>query len=319
MKDFTVDTFKLLLKKLGNKNFNFQTFNKFLDSGIEQVIILRHDVDQFPENSLRFAKIENKKNICSTYYFRIVPESLNEKIIKEIYSMGHEIGYHYEDVSLVTDVRRQASGEGRRMNDARHTEEEIVKMAIESFKKNLAKLREIVPVKTICMHGSPMSRWDSRLLWKYYDYHNFGIVGEPYFDIDFNEVMYLTDTGRRWDGDAVSVRDRAHDTRRTTQGVSNYEDWKVKPVRYRKNASHENLPFSQSSLPPLFPSFHSTFDIILAAEEGKLPDKMMMTFHPQRWTDKPVPWVKELVWQNVKNVGKYFLIRMRAEGGGRKK
>jgi hypothetical protein len=39
----------------------------------------------------------------------------------------------------------------------------------------------------------------------------------------------------------------------------------------------------------------------------------MMTFHPQRWTDDMVPWIKELVWQNVKNVGKYFLVRVRAE------
>jgi len=59
------------------------------------------------------------------------------------------------------------------------------------------------------MHGSPMSRWDSRLLWKYYDYKDFGITGEPYFDVDFDKVMYLTDTGRRWDGDFVSVRDKA--------------------------------------------------------------------------------------------------------------
>jgi hypothetical protein len=37
----------------------------------------------------------------------------------------------------------------------------------------------------------------------------------------------------------------------------------------------------------------------------------MITTHPQRWTDRPVPWVKELVWQNVKNVGKYFLVKLK--------
>jgi hypothetical protein len=57
--------------------------------------------------------------------------------------------------------------------------------------------------------------------------------------------------------------------------------------------------------------FRSTSDIIRAAEEGELPDKIMMTFHPQRWTDRPVPWMKELVFQNVKNVGKYFLMKIR--------
>jgi hypothetical protein len=26
--------------------------------------------------------------------------------------------------------------------------------------------------------------------------------------------------------------------------------------------------------------------------------KSMLIFHPQRWNDKPIPWLKELVWQN---------------------
>jgi hypothetical protein len=45
-------------------------------------------------------------------------------------------------------------------------------------------------------------------LWKRYDYRELGIIGEPYLDVDFDEVFYLTDTGRRWDGEAVSVRDK---------------------------------------------------------------------------------------------------------------
>jgi len=57
--------------------------------------------------------------------------------------------------------------------------------------------------------------------------------------------------------------------------------------------------------------FHSTFDIIEAANAGKLPEQMMMTFHPQRWTDNPVEWMKELVWQNVKNVIKRAMLAYR--------
>ncbi len=58
------------------------------------------------------------------------------------------------------------------------------------------------------MHGSPVSKWDSRLIWKKYDYKKLGIIGEPYFDVDFSKVLYLTDTGRRWDGEKVSIRDK---------------------------------------------------------------------------------------------------------------
>jgi len=55
--------------------------------------------------------------------------------------------------------------------------------------------------------------------------------------------------------------------------------------------------------------FHSTFDIIEAAEKGLLPDKIMLNTHPQRWDDNPLEWAKELIWQNVKNVVKYFYVR----------
>ncbi|MBC8180419.1 hypothetical protein H8E88_04770 [candidate division KSB1 bacterium] len=54
--------------------------------------------------------------------------------------------------------------------------------------------------------------------------------------------------------------------------------------------------------------FQSTQDIIDAAYEGWLPNRIMITVHPQRWSACPVklislfhgdsflPWIKELVW-----------------------
>jgi|GEM_PF-2581021 len=57
--------------------------------------------------------------------------------------------------------------------------------------------------------------------------------------------------------------------------------------------------------------FRSTFAIIKTFENGDSPDQMMMTFHPQWWTDKKMPWVRELFWQEVKNVGKRILIAIR--------
>jgi hypothetical protein len=52
-------------------------------------------------------------------------------------------------------------------------------------------------------------------------------------------------------------------------------------------------------------------DIIEAAENGLLPDKIMLNVHPQRWDDRFGPWVKELVWQNVKNVIKRLMLKLR--------
>ncbi len=302
--DFTLASYCNLVRTLSDQVYSFLTFNEFLNKSPQKSIVLRHDVDTLPINSLRFARIQAEMGILGTYYHRAVRGSFDEGIIKEIFSLGHEVGYHYEDVNLAAKWLR-ARGREHRAEGSEQKEEELVKIAIESFAENLEKLRKIVPVKTICMHGSPMSKWDSRLLWKYYDYRDFGVVGEPYFDIDFNKVLYLTDTGRRWDGASFNIRDKAKDTTLRAQVSDPYESWKARPI----TGNHKLQTTNCKS----FFIFHSTLDIIKAAQEGRLPDKIMMTFHPQRWSDKPVPWMKELVWQNVKNVGKWAIVKVNSE------
>jgi len=86
----------------------------------------------------------------------------------------------------------------------------LFEFAIDDFRLNLEKLRKLYPVKTICMHGSPLSKWDNRLIWEKYDYRDFGTIAEPYFDVDFKEVLYLTDTGRSWNNSTSSLRDKVN-------------------------------------------------------------------------------------------------------------
>jgi len=305
MYDFNLNTYISLLEKIGKQGFSFTTFTDFIDKPQDKKVVLRHDVDTRKENSLQFAKIQYKMGIVGTYNFRIFPQSFDEKVIEEIARLGHEIGYHYEDVSLTAERQKTKVKRQKWENDEDY-ERFLAANAIESFTENLERFRKIVPVKTICMHGSPLSRWDSRLLWKYYDYKDFGIVGEPYFDVNFDEVLYLTDTGRRWDGGVVSIRDKGLGIRNKGLGEEGYKGWKVKPVSGSlMNMTHESIDFQNKY------KFRSTSEIMLAAEKGELPDKIMMTFHPQRWTNKSVAWVRDLVWQNVKNVGKYFLVKLR--------
>ena len=54
--------------------------------------------------------------------------------------------------------------------------------------------------------------------------------------------------------------------------------------------------------------FRYTWDIVEAAGKGLLPDKVMLNVHPHRWTDRPLPWVKEFVGQSVKNVIKRAML-----------
>ena len=414
--DFTLRAYQKLLESLLNQGYNFQTFDNYIQNSqniqkskhnqnrinnngrVARNIILRHDVDLLPQNSLQTALIEYQLGIKGTYYFRLVKESFHPNTIKKIANLGHEIGYHYEDMALAAALlkrnrkkeKNKKSGKGEMSGNSgnagnsengqnsgntdnlekperpsspdnfeksdnsskpensvkyensdksnnsenpnnslksdnsattgnpdksKNSEKngnsgktgergnpenygksenfqnagnaqnsrnqkiptsEIIDTAYEIFSHNLEMIRLYYPVITACMHGTPKSKYDSRDIWLKYNYKDLGIIGEPYFDINFNDVFYLTDTGRRWDGWKVSVRDK----------VRQQEQWTEQGLVFR-----------------------STGDIIRAANKGNLPDTIMITVHPQRWTNKFSPWLKELVWQNTKNVYKYFLVR----------
>ncbi|MBN2349114.1 MAG: hypothetical protein JXJ22_09770, partial [Bacteroidales bacterium] len=89
--DFTLITYNTLLVSLQKQGFSFQTFESFIQKPKQKCIILRHDVDRLPQNALETAQIENELGITGSYYFRTIPKSFNEYIIKQIAELGHEI------------------------------------------------------------------------------------------------------------------------------------------------------------------------------------------------------------------------------------
>jgi len=118
-------------------------------------------------------------------------------------------------------------------------------------------------------------------LWKRYNYRDYGIIGESYFDVDFDEVLYLTDTGRRWDGDAFNVRDKV-ETGKEEKNVGTLERVNVRTWEREKGNTLERgnvRTFKRDR------AFRHTWDVIEAAEKGLLPYKIMMNVHPQRWND----------------------------------
>lgn len=274
--DFSLTTFANLIEKPQANGFSFLTFADFIEKNIKddptcKCILLRHDVDLKPQNSLATAIIENKLGIMGSYYFRMVPESFNVEIIKQIADLGHEVGYHYETMDTVNEKFRNNNLKFK--ND-----EERIDEAYKLFCENLEAFRKISPIKTICMHGSPKSAFDNRDIWKKYDYKQLGIIGEPYFDVDFDKFFYLTDTGRCWNGYKYSVRDK----------MAQQEHW-----------------IKQGLV------FKTTNDIIKAIKADRLPLQTMITVHPQRWTNNYFEWSKELVAQRVKNIVKWGLIRLK--------
>jgi len=248
--DFTLQKYKELCEAI-MEEYTPTTVKSYLTkkpSG--ELVILRHDVDRKPENALKMAKIENDLGITSTYYFRKKKDVFTPEIIKEIANMGHEIGYHYE-------VLEKAKGD--------------LEKAIRIFEEELKKFREICDVKTICMHGNPLSKWVNKDIWKKYDFKDFGIIGEPYLSIDYKNVLYLTDTGRKWNS-RFSVKD--------VVGANSQRNEKIK----------------------------STDDVIRMINGGDI-EQICILAHPERWSDSFGEWLKELAWQNVKNVCKAILVK----------
>ena len=194
------------------------------------------------------------------YYFRYMDIWRNKDIIRQIASLGHTIGYHYESLTIT-------NGD--------------LAAAYEDFKRNLDQLRTIAPVTTACAHGSPRSAYNSMDMWKHYDIRETGIEYEPMMNTDFNRTLYLTDTGRRWDGYRVSVRDRVPEREKFWQS--------------------EGLVF------------HTTADIILALNNPQHPIhryRLLINTHCQRWSDGfGSEWIAECCKQNVKNIVKRIIVK----------
>lgn len=249
--DFTLKKYYELLQAIKQNGYDFQTFEEFMTKPLARVVVLRHDSDVWPGNDLAMALMERSVNVKASYYFRM-PETFNTGIIVKIKELEHEIGYHYEDLA--------------RFNGDQEA-------AIKNFGNNLNEIRKIYPVKTVARHGRPLSRWESLDLWKNYELGDFDLIGEPYLSVDYSSVLYLTDTGSKWNAGKENIRD------------------KVKS-RFRFN-------------------FSSTDDLINGFNSGVLPDKIILNVHAARWNDNFGIWFYRFVLQKIKNPAKYFLSLIR--------
>ena len=220
---------------------------------------IRHDVDLRPEYSLRVAQLEAKMGVHATYYFRSMHFTSHADTIRAIVALGHEAGYHYESLTTCHGDLQAAYGD---------------------FCANLERLRALAPVHTACAHGSPRSPWNSQDIWNQHDIHSLGINYEPMLDTNFSTTLYLTDTGRRWDGYRVSVRDKV--------------------PQYQEQWEREGLVF------------RTTDDIIHAISNLEHPihqKSLLLNTHPQRWMPFGPRWMAEASLQYWKNIAKRLIVK----------
>jgi len=107
-------------------------------------LAIKHDVETNVERALQIAKIEAKHGIAATFFIQSYLLKGNEKLLKEIAELGHEVTYHY-------DVLDANNGD--------------FELATEEFSKTVDKFENLgFPVTSVCPHGNPMMNrvgWNS--------------------------------------------------------------------------------------------------------------------------------------------------------------
>ncbi len=250
--DYTLDKYRELCENICSSGYSILTVKEYLESKNRAIkfVVLRHDIERNPTNALKTAKIENDLKIHSTYYFRTNPSVFKEDVIGQIKGLGHEIGYHYEVLST-------AKGNYEK--------------AVELFEYELNKFRKIYDVKTISMHGKPLSKYDNRNLWKVYDFTDFGIIGEAYLSAG-KDVSYFSDTGRSWNS---------------------------------KNNLRDFMPGKRED-----GNVDTTDNLIELVKSNKI-NRLYISTHPERWASNNLEWCVIYMTDLAFNAGKKVLVAVR--------
>lgn len=216
-------------------------------------LVIRHDVDISGKKTLPMAELEREFGFRTSYYYRKVKRTFSPQIMGAVAQLGHEVGYHYE-------VLDKAKGD--------------VKKAREIFDEELKEFRSLVDVKTVSMHGNPLTAWDNRDFWQYYRLSDFDLAGECYLSFDADKIIYLSDTGRTWE-----------------EGKHNIKDFLIGETRLKR------------------PALRSTDDLCQFLKRS--PHDVYLLMHPERWSVNLKDYVVQAVRDWLGCLAKDMLTRLK--------
>ena len=135
---FDLGEYGMMLDRLRDAGYQFHLVTDMVLDISGQIGYLRHDLDAHIPGVDEMAMIEAERQIKATYYVALTlhynplyPE--NQRILKRIQDMGHEIGLHYDVSTYPRD-----SGEARKHLD---------------WEANVLGTILGKPIRTICMHN----------------------------------------------------------------------------------------------------------------------------------------------------------------------
>ncbi|MCB2219454.1 MAG: hypothetical protein KQI35_03590 [Bacteroidetes bacterium] len=283
MLDFTYKKYNQIVESISRSGYQVLTIGDYIKMGAEKpekFIIIRHDVDLDADYQVKFAELENRFGIHTSYYFRCTDKIYKEDTISKVHKLGHEVGYHYEVIT-------KAKGDPVK--------------AIDIFKDEIDRFQTNWKSETICPHGgsfvdnadgyalkdiiklipkllskkSVFSNWSNFNLWEKHDYKEFGIIGDAYESVDFKDILYLSDTGRSWD------------------------------------SKYKRLDKVDSLINPKF-NVKKSNDIIKIIENGEA-NKIYLLVHLEQWKDNLWDWFLWYVAQVIRRSGKKFIFKMKGK------
>ena len=186
--DFTYNAYRELIYELKDHQYNITDYHHY--DTVDRPCILRHDIDQSPQQAFSLARVEKELGVTSTYFvlltsdfYNVVSEE-NRKTLHEIAEMGHTIGLHFDEMAYSDDSSDKDS-------------QEIKKQLIERIQYEAELLSGILSMKidTVSMHRPSKLCLES-------DLQIPGMINS-YGKKFFNDFKYLSDSRHHWREDVL--------------------------------------------------------------------------------------------------------------------
>ena len=169
--------------------------------------------------------------------------------------------------------------------------------AIEIFRSELKYFQNKWDTVTICPHGGAtvenvnayslrdlfnlpfkllsnkniFSSWNNSKIWDTHRVNDFGLIGDAYLSIDFDNILYLSDTGRSWSN-----------------------KYKMKDIVGRSNNPYQHVKIKRTN------------DIIDLINEETVKHIYILA-HVEQWKDKFRDWLEWYMAQQIRRKGKFGL------------
>lgn len=177
--EFTYEWYRGFLGHLDTTGARFRAYSEDIEAGD---VLLRHDVDLSPARAVRIARIEADLGVHATYFFILSSPLYNvlnrhtREVIREIESMGHDVGLHFSTHQHWPEDATTGDG----------PDDRAVEHAVERERAALGTIAD--PIDTVSFHAPP----------EWVQGRQFDAFESAYAPEFFTDVAYLADSNQRW-------------------------------------------------------------------------------------------------------------------------